>query len=291
MKTGICIFAFNRFESIKDVFFNLANQNIIEDFDIHLFIDGPKCSADVDTQKKIMSLANCLFMDKLTIHSRSVNVGLRENIIEGINFITKEYANFLVLEDDTVLAPGALNYVSAILAEYFHSPSVMHINLWNHFGTTSPEPYFSEHMHCWGWASWSDRWPSDLREVLSWDLSFSEKIRLTKWFSTSHYSHFYGNKIGVSKTWAILWMVYIIRCKGFIVSPPVSLIKNIGLDGGSNVESVVRRQQEFTLINSDEFSYGDILPNRFAEFASWINNFRITSKLSLLKNLFLVLFK
>ena len=143
MKTGICIFAFNRFESIKDVFFNLANQNIIEDFDIHLFIDGPKCSADVDTQKKIMSLANCLFMDKLTIHSRSVNVGLRENIIEGINFITKEYANFLVLEDDTVLAPGALNYVSAILAEYFHSPSVMHINLWNHFGTTSPEPYFS----------------------------------------------------------------------------------------------------------------------------------------------------
>ncbi|MDG1707953.1 MAG: hypothetical protein P8H03_04285, partial [Emcibacteraceae bacterium] len=101
MKTGICIFAFNRFESIKDVFSNLADEKILEDFDIHLFIDGPKCPSDADIQTKIAALANRLFLDNLTIHSRSVNVGLRENIIEGINFISREYPSFLVLEDDT----------------------------------------------------------------------------------------------------------------------------------------------------------------------------------------------
>lgn len=292
MKIGICIFGFNRLNSISEVFASLVNQDLLEDFHIHLFIDGPKTLSDAVIQKQIVLLANSVFdKHKIFIHSRSVNVGLRENIIGGVNFITQEYPGFLVLEDDTVLAPGSLEYVFNMLSRYHHSSSIMHINLWNFFDIMNTSPYFSEHMHCWGWASWSNRWPSDLREVLNWKLSFSEKIRLSKFFSTSHYSHFYGNKIGSNKTWAILWMVYIIRSSGLIVAPPVSLVKNIGLAGGSNVESVVQKQQDLYLIDFEKYADLDIASSRRTDFWCWVNSIKNTSKLSLLKNLFLMVFK
>lgn len=292
MTIGICIFGFNRLDSISEVFSNLASQTFNADFHIHLFIDGPKSSVDSEIQKEIVSLATRLFeARKLFVHSRTVNVGLRENIIEGINVIRQDYPAFLVLEDDTVLAPGALCYVSKMLFKHYRSSSIMHINLWNFFGVTNRGPYYTEHMHCWGWASWSDRWPSDIREVLNWKLSFSEKIKVSKFFSTSHYSHFYGNKVGSNKTWAILWMVYIIRCRGLIVAPPVSLVKNIGLTSGSNVETVVQRQQELSLIDSEKYANLEISLSRSTDFLCWIRGIKNTSKLSLLKNLYLMVFK
>lgn len=290
MKIPILIFAYNRPSEIQRVLESLERQVDHDKFDVFVFIDGHRDSSDKFAVREVYNVC-CEFGQLINfLFAEPSNIGLRNNILKGINHIKDSYDSFIVLEDDIILSPGALSYMSLMLNQYSNSDKIGHINLWNFPFIDADQPYLSWHMHCWGWGSWTRLWRCSVVDELLIQPDFYSKVFISKFFSTTHYSHFYGNLIGVKRTWAVLWMMRLVRRKLLSVSPPYSLVENIGLKSGDNIEYLDFKQKSR--------GFGDMTVNLASrisgllnDFKSWFYTIYLSPKLALLKTLYLVVFK
>lgn len=290
MKVPILVFAFNRPVEILQVLEALALQVDRAKFDVYVFIDGHRDSSDKDSVDSVYNIC-CRFSDLISfIFTESQNIGLRKNILKGIDYIKNDYESFIVLEDDIILSDGALSYMYTMLESHRDSPIIGHINLWNFPIVDVSSPYISWHMHCWGWGSWTRLWKHSVENELSVNPSIGSKLLISKFFSTTHYSHFYANAIGIKRTWAVLWMMRLVRLRLLSISPPFSLAKNIGLSSGDNVEYLDYKQN----IKSDK-EPSTVLSSRFSglynDFICWFYTIHMSPKLAMLRTVYLVIFK
>jgi hypothetical protein len=110
MKLAVALIAFDRHEYFKQVVESLENQTD-QDFDTYLFSDGHrnkfsnKVMAKTSDIKKVREIfANSKLPNKNTIH-RDHNVGNGINQFEAVEYLSDNYENFLMVEDDAVLSP------------------------------------------------------------------------------------------------------------------------------------------------------------------------------------------
>lgn len=284
----ICVFGYNRSEEIREVLDALSLCDHIDDFVVWAFVDGPRGKDDQEKVESVCSVVDDFsnLIDRRFISSQ--NRGLRASLVRGIKIAAKDFDGFVVIEDDIVLSSQALTFAKKMLESYGNDPSVYHVNLWNFPVVQSAFPYFSAYMHCWGWASWSDRWDDvDFTEKPYRSLSFFDRVRISKYFSTLHFSHLYSNYVGIKKTWAIFWLVHIFNFRGKCISPPSSLSINIGFDSGEHKESYKFLQ---SLTNKD---LGDLLTGSSVKWdvLSWFYSLYKTPKVSLINSIRLMIFK
>ena len=94
---------------------------------------------------------------RATYRFRDDNAGLARSIISGVHMLTEEHGNVIVIEDDLVLAPGFLAYMSAALRRYADEPSVYQIS-GHAFDTPelagATKAAFLPFTTTWGWATW-----------------------------------------------------------------------------------------------------------------------------------------
>ena len=109
--------------------------------------------------------------------------GLNKNIIQGISMIfNKGYDAVIVLEDDILLEEGGLEYLQSRLRMLRND---------DRFGAVSLQKgkAFNETFHCWGWATWKDRWQkidwSGLANK-SWDVHLAEWMNQNNLFTLCH---------------------------------------------------------------------------------------------------------
>jgi hypothetical protein len=253
----IAIFAFKRPDHLRRLAHTLEACEGFREHPVTIFIDGPRRDADRSGVEAVTKVAAELGWENLTIVKASSNLGLRRSIHKGVSSLLEGATSVIVLEDDLLLAPCALEYFRRSLEVYADTPAVFAVS-----GYAYPVPEFANRQSAmllpvatsWGWATW--------RRV--WQHFEPNKENFAHLNDSAAFRRMFGSPGIISAnamldlqmrgkidSWAILWNAHLTRRRGLSVFPPRSVIKNGGLTGqgathssGLNLPSRLRSRLE-----------------------------------------------
>ena len=264
----IALFVYNRPKHLLKTLNSLKKNAECKDTDIYIFSDGYKIGNLEDEDKvnqvrKIIRKIN-FFKKKIFIKQKS-NIGLRNNILNGINFVFKKNSSIIVLEDDLVVSKYFLKYMNESLAKYKDFKKVWHISAWNYNVKNlkkNEDAFFIKNMNCWGWGTWKNRWTKIKinSEYFLKKFSKKDKYNFNLENSFENFSQITRNYKNNISTWAIFWNATIFLNKGLCLNPIKTLSLNIGQDNsGTNTVNFQLSNNKLNKIK--EFKY----PNKISE--------------------------
>ena len=241
----IVLFVYNRPYHTLRTLEALSQNKLSERSKLYIYSDGPRKSAEKEEVLSINKVRELVKKHKwcgqVQVIERRQNLGLANNIIEGVTEIVNKYGKVVVLEDDIVTSPSFLTYINAALDMYQGLEEVMHISAY-WFPTSSfrklPDFFFIPAATCWGWGTWNSSWnkfesnPSVLKKKLF-------DMRILNDFDLDGNSNFMrqldDNIDGIKDTWAVKWYASIVLNNGLSLHPNKSYTNNIGNDAsGTN---------------------------------------------------------
>ena len=233
----IILFAYRRLDTLKKVIASLKNNNLSKKTEIYIFSDGYK---SIEDKRDVLNVRNYLKkiknFKKTNLCFRKKNFGLAKNIELGVSKILLIKKKGIIIEDDIIVSENFLSFMNQNLNKFRYTKSIWHINGWNYdlksIKSYNKDIFYWRGMHCWGWATWNDRWKNFKKNPDRLLKSFKEED-IEKFNYDNNYNFWqqiirnYELKIN---TWAIFWYATIFQNKGLCASPKESLTFNIGYD-------------------------------------------------------------
>lgn len=233
----VVLFVYARADHTERTLAALAANPEAKDTDLIIYADAARHNKDATAVQAVRELISKITGFKsVTLHFREKNVGLAQNITEGVSQVIQQYGRAIVLEDDIVTSSAFLSFMNAALNKYKDDPKVWHVSGWNYPITLKralPETFFWHTMNCWGWATWSDRWQHFEKDpaalVNSWTTDDIKRFNLDGAYD--FWSQVIENHERRLNTWAIFWYATIFSKSGLCLNPTRSFVENIGNDG------------------------------------------------------------
>lgn len=253
MKTyPIAIFAYNRPKHLINLLDSLENNRLSELSDVNIFID--KCD-DEKIHNSILEAANKKRKFKsLSVITHDENIGLKSNLIFGINEVLNNDDGIIVLEDDLFLDEYFLEFMNKSLNEYKESCDVYHINGWSYpqLINRKKSNFVGTLASPWGWATWKNRWDSFNDEYKNNDYINKKNKKYIKKFNYYNLTNFsrqlLANTNNEINTLDIYWYQFIFLNNGKTIFPQHSLVSNNGFDG-SGMHCGVSDKYEYKMKN------------------------------------------
>lgn len=231
----IAIFTFIRLQKLKRLINNLKKNKLSKKSEVYIFSDY-----SLDSKNKILKIRSYLKsikgFKKINLIFRKKNYGNGKNIIDGINHVLKKRDKVIVLEDDLKIGKNFLYFMNICLSTFKNQRKIWHISGWN-FNiniNNDNDIFFCKLMHCWGWATWKNRWkyfdknPKKLIEYFKQNKSKIREFNVNG--KLSYYNQILKNRDGIINTWAVFWYATIFKNKGLCVTPNDSIVINDGFD-------------------------------------------------------------
>ena len=162
MNTPIVFIVFNRPELTRRVFASIREARPSK---LLVVCDGPR-SGRPDDREKVAAVRQVIAngvdwpCDVRREYSES-NLGCRERVVSGLNWVFALVEEAIVLEDDCLPDASFFAFAEEMLARYRNDPRVLHIG-GNNFTSDkyhlSHSYAFSRYGHIWGWATWRRAW-------------------------------------------------------------------------------------------------------------------------------------
>ena len=260
MKTAVAVIIFNRPEKTKILF-----QSIKKYKPNKLFIisDGPRKRnlSDKDQVKISREIfKNITWKCRVLTNYSNKNLGTKNRIISGINWVFQNVEEAIFLEDDCIPLKEFFPYMEQMLNKYrtnLKIGSVCGSNLFNYKQKNKENYFFSKYQHCWGWGTWKNRWQKLDRNLKT--LEKTKKNRLLKVYLGSYraylYWHWKLNKIKKNKldSWAYIW-AYTGFIKRYLhIIPKENLIINVGFDGSAT--RTKKNKYDFKFMHNIKFKF------------------------------------
>lgn len=203
---------------------------------MYAFCDGAKGLDDAEDVAAVRALLHSKLGNRCTYIERNENVGLARNIIEGVSLMCERHGVAVVLEDDIVVAPGFLRFMNAALEKYRGDFRVMQVAGCSYdLDAARPAPYFLPIAASWGWATWDRAWRHFDSGAPGWN-ELLHDARLRHQFDVQGTFGFslmmFGYYTGRNNSWLVRWNWAVFRLGGSVLFPGLSLVTNIGHDGG-----------------------------------------------------------
>ncbi|MCS6206983.1 sugar transferase [Shewanella baltica] len=285
----VVLFVYARADHTQCTLDALAANPEAKETDLFIYADAARHNKDAAAVQAVHDvISNVGGFKSVTLYLREHNVGLAQNIIEGVTYVCHQYGRVIVLEDDIVTSPAFLGFMNAALDKYQTEPNVWHISGWNYPIASQqalPETFFWRTMNCWGWATWDDRWQHFKKEpaklVDNWSTTEIERFNLDSAYD--FWSQVTANHQGNLNTWAIFWYATIFAQQGLCLNPTRSFVANIGNDGsGENCGT----EDVYRIDLAPRFNQGWPLELNEHDFAvSLIKDFYQSLKPSLLRRI------
>ena len=234
----IVIFCYNRIDKLMKLVDSIKLNKETLQTKIYFFIDKDDNNESLTEEiKKYLNSVNG-FMEKKVIVNEE-NKGLKNNILDGIDYVLQENESVICLEDDLVVSKYFLSYMNNALEKYQNEKRIWHINGWAYpqLRLDSSKIIIGKLMNSWGWATWRDRWEMHTERSLNLISGLDYKTKRNFNFSnlTNWEQQLIDNENEKISTWAIFWYQTIFLNNGLTVYPTKSLVINNGMDGfGTN---------------------------------------------------------
>ncbi len=253
MKTyPIAIFAYNRPKHLRNLLNSLENNRLSELSDVSIFID--KCD-DEKIHNSILEVANKKRKFRsLCVTTHEENIGLKSNLIFGINEVLNNDDGIIVLEDDLFLDEYFLEFMNKSLNEYKESGDVYHVNGWSYpqLINRKKSNFVGSLASPWGWATWKNRWDNFNDEYQNNDYINKKNKKYIKKFNYYNLTNFsrqlLANTNNEINTLDIYWYQFIFLNNGKTIFPKHSLVSNNGFDG-SGMHCGVSDKYEYKMKN------------------------------------------
>ena len=246
LKTPVAFIVFKRPQETQRVF---AEIRKVKPPKLLVIADGPRSDRPGEDQD---CLATRTIIDQVDwecevlTNYAEVNLGCRQRVSSGINWVFDTVEEAIILEDDCLPHPTFFRFAEELLDRYRDDQRIMSISGQNvQFGRkrTDNSYYFSQYNHCWSWASWRRAWQHYDLDMKLWpeirDGNFLADVlgdphAVKIW--TNIFQLCYEGKL---QSWAYQWTFASFIQSGMNILANVNLACNIGHGmGGTNTEDV-----------------------------------------------------
>ncbi len=235
IKSPVAFFIFKRPEETAKVFETIRKARPAELF---IVADGPRNGEEkhyTDAARKVVE--NIDWPCKVERNYAENNLGCRQRVWSGIDWVFSKVDRAIILEDDCLPDQVFFTFCDELLERYAFNERVMHIGGTN-FQQDNPlfKPqtsyYFSRIAQIWGWATWKRAWRKydgrlESLPTVKKDEVFSNVFPNR---TTRHYFEYLFTRTAEDKndTWDIAWTYTCFKEKGLCIMPASNLISNIG---------------------------------------------------------------
>ena len=156
----VVIIGFNRPDLMSKLINRLSQFPLSR---LYVILDGPRLGhqADVDAHAKILDLVDRIdFAADIRKNVSLTNLGCRDRIITGLDWVFSNESEAIILEDDCLPSATFLPYCQQMLAAYRYDERVGLISGTNMIEHINDQRryFYSKYANIWGWASWQRVW-------------------------------------------------------------------------------------------------------------------------------------
>ncbi|MDB5017202.1 MAG: glycosyl transferase [Mucilaginibacter sp.] len=236
-KIIIGVFCYSRANKLKRCITALLENPECANMDIVFFSDGYKGERDkagvLETREYINSITGFKSVIK---HFRERNYSTGPNFIEGLTFLSNNYEQFIIVEDDLVVSPNYIKFLLDGLAFYKNNKSVFCITAYVFPVQPADYAYDSiiyKRFCSYGWAGWADRFNNviwdhqQLQNLMDTSPGFSKRLNAEGYDLGRMLKKQINGKIS---TWDVQLQVHVAENKLKVVYPVISKVDNIGFD-------------------------------------------------------------
>jgi FkbM family methyltransferase len=236
MKKAVLLTTFNRPDVTMKVFEEIRRAKPPR---LYISSDGPRVAKEGE-REKVLDLRERLvdavdWECEVKTLFRDKNLSCREAMSGAITWLFENEEDGIILEDDCVPNESFFKFCEELLDYYKDDKRVMHIsgNQFIEDYKSNDSYYFAKIEHCWGWATWADRW-----KYYGTDLKDYSEENLKKFSKDKNVQNYWGNilarmKEGTIDSWAYQWTFKIVEQDGFCINPSVNLVSNIGFNSNA----------------------------------------------------------
>lgn len=168
---------------------------------------------------------------------REENLGCKSAVSSAITWFFQHVKSGIILEDDCLPESTFFGFCQQMLERY-KSNQRLGVVTGNNFQPiaqwSNSSYYYSIYNHCWGWATWRDRWEKYDLKMAGWP-AFKEskafrRVHLKKWIRRRWADIFDSCAMDQIDTWDYQWTFSCWKNGYLTVTPGVNLVKNIGFD-------------------------------------------------------------
>ena len=235
MKTAVLLLTFNRLDYLRDVFSAVAEAKPPR---LYIASDGarPEKEGEKEKVQEVRDyLLNHIDWD-CEVKTRFLDKnsgGCKYGVSGAITWFFENESEGIILEDDCLPSPSFFAFCEKMLSKYRNDKKVYSIV--GYLPTDKVESSyayeFASVSHCWGWATWSDRWKnfrldiSDMNDSVVRNISLDADVQ-EYWKYTLH-----RVQQGGVNSWYYPWNFCIAENHGLTIFPTKNLISNIGTEG------------------------------------------------------------
>lgn len=238
MKTPIVFIIFRRPDETSSVFSEIRKAKPEKLF---IIADGPRNTEEkelTDRTREIVSNINW----KCEIYKdfSEKNMGCRERVVSGLNWVFDNTDKAIILEDDCLPNQDFFRFSEEMLIRYEDNENIMHIGGSNFQqennefkkSLNNSDYYFSKISQIWGWATWKRAWNKYDERMDTWSSKRSNK-NFRKVFPNLfiyQYWKYIFDKMYKDEfdTWDIAWTYTCFKENGLCIMPIENLVENIG---------------------------------------------------------------
>lgn len=248
---------FNRPDLTQATFDALRKQRPSELF---VIADGPRPDHPTDVarcEETRAIVANIDWPCHVRRNYSDCNLGCRQRVLTGLDWVFSEVDRAIVLEDDCLPHPDFYTFCKTILDRYESDDRI-----WVASGSNFQDGmcrgdasyYFSRFNHCWGWATWRRAWELNEPQMSfwpQWKQSDEWKAMWPHRRMRSYWECIFDRMYrGEIDSWAYSWKASAWYHGGLTATPNVNLVSNIGFGPDAThtqTESPVSRLQVMSI--------------------------------------------
>lgn len=159
IESPVAFFVFNRPDVTEETFKAISK---LRPSKLFLIADGPregKVGESERTEAVRRIVGNVDWPCEVKVNFSDVNLGCKERIISGIDWVFLHVDRAIILEDDCVPTVSFGMFCDAMLSKYEEDKKIFSVSGSNFsVEEMSPGYYSSDYSLMWGWATWRDRW-------------------------------------------------------------------------------------------------------------------------------------
>jgi hypothetical protein len=156
----VVIIVFNRSDLTKILLEKLSQFNLSK---LYVIMDGARndnANDKIERDKILNMLENISFSDKIEMDISDNNLGCRDRVVSGLDWVFKKEESAIILEDDCIPSDTFLEFCQNMINEYKDDERIGVISGTNLIECKHENNayHFSKYCNIWGWATWRRVW-------------------------------------------------------------------------------------------------------------------------------------